>query len=195
MANGQLLDVTREIKLDHDNVRELFDRYKATTDPRTKKAIANTVIREMAVHSDAEEVSVYNDYAAVGLGDTATHNKEDHAEVKKLVYAADSHGFGKPDYDDILAKAVTAFDTHAREEETDQHPTLRQKLSLEDNDRIARAFLKARTAVPSRPHPWAPQSGGIAQKAAGAQGKLHDKVVETLTDRDFVDVKYTHPKF
>ena len=61
--------------------------------------------------------------------------------------------------------------------------------------RIARAFLEARTSVPSRPHPWAPQTGGIAQKAAGAQGKLHDKVVETLTDRDFVDVKYAHPEF
>ncbi|TFY62815.1 hypothetical protein EVJ58_g3630 [Rhodofomes roseus] len=195
MAGGQLLDVTQEIKLDHDNVRELFDRYKATSDAKTKRAIANTLIREMAIHSDAEEVSVYNDYATVGLGDVATHNKEDHAEVKKLVYAADSHGFDKPDYDDVLAKAVTAFDAHAREEETDQHPTLRQKLSAEDNNRIARAFLKARTMVPSRPHPWAPQTGGIAQKAAGAQGKLHDKVVETLTDRDFVDVKYTHPEF
>ncbi|KAH9930884.1 uncharacterized protein B0H18DRAFT_929974 [Fomitopsis serialis] len=194
MASAQLLDITREIKLDHDNVRELFDRYKTATDPKTKKAVANTLIREMAVHSDAEEVTVYNDYAAVGLGDVATHNKEDHAEVKKLVYAADSHGFGKPDYDDVLAKAVTAFDTHAREEETDQLPTLRQKLSPEDNDRIVRAFLKARAAVPSRPHPWAPQTGGIAQKAVGAQGKLHDKVVETLTDRDFVDVKYTHPE-
>ena len=77
---------------------------------------------------------MYNDYAAVGLGDVATHNKEDHAEVKKLVYAADSHGFGKPDYDDVLARAVTAFDTHAREEETDQLPVLRQKLSPQDND-------------------------------------------------------------
>jgi hypothetical protein len=43
--------------------------------------------------------------------------------------------------------------------------------------------------VPSRPHPWAPQSGGMAQKAAGMQGKLHDKVIETVLGRDFVDVK------
>ncbi|KZT74106.1 hypothetical protein DAEQUDRAFT_660867 [Daedalea quercina L-15889] len=195
MTGGQLLDVTQEIKLDHDNVRELFERYKSTTDAATKKAIANTLIREMAIHSDAEEVTVYNDYATIGLGDVATHNKEEHAEVKRLVYAADSHGFGEADYDDVLAKAVTAFDTHAHEEENDQLPVLRQKLSTEDNDRIARAFLKARTTVPSRPHPWAPQTGGIAQKAVGAQGKLHDKVVETLTDRDFVDVKHTHPTF
>ena len=41
---------------------------------------------------------------------------------------------------------------------------------------IARAFLKARTIVPTRPHPWAPQTGGVAQKAAGLQGAFHDKV-------------------
>ncbi|KZT63666.1 hypothetical protein DAEQUDRAFT_770409 [Daedalea quercina L-15889] len=167
MANAQL-DVTREIKLDHDNVRELFQRYKTTTDAPTKKAIANTIIREITVHSDAEEASVYNDYATVGLGSVATHNKEEHAEVKRLVSAAGAHGFDKSGYDDVLTKAFTAFDTHAREEETDQHPTLRQKLSAEDSDRIARAFLRARTSVP--------------QKAAAG-----------LTD--FVAVKYVHAAF
>lgn len=48
--------------------------------------------------------------------------------------------------------------------------------------------LKARTSVPARPHPLAPQTGG------GMQGKVLDKVVETVTDRDFVDVKYAHPE-
>ncbi|KZT67227.1 hypothetical protein DAEQUDRAFT_399413 [Daedalea quercina L-15889] len=169
MANAQL-DVTREIKLDHDNVRELFQRYKTTTDAATKKAIANTIIREITIHSDAEEASVYNDYATVGLGSVATHNKEDHAEVKRLVSAAAAYGFDKPGYDDVLAKAFTAFDTHAREEETDQHPTLRQKLSVQDSDRIARAFLRARTTVPG-------------------------KATAGLSESDFVSVKYAHAVF
>jgi hypothetical protein len=46
--------------------------------------------------------------------------------------------------------------------------------------------------VPSRAHPWAPQSGGVAQKLAGAQGKFHDKVIETVTGRDFVELKFQH---
>jgi hypothetical protein len=48
--------------------------------------------------------------------------------------------------------------------------------------------------VPTRPHPAAPQTGGIAQKAAGLQGSLHDKIVEKLGNRQFVDLKYTHPE-
>ncbi|RPD66426.1 hypothetical protein L226DRAFT_609269 [Lentinus tigrinus ALCF2SS1-7] len=187
------LEVTHEIKLDHDNVRDLFERYKQTTDLKQKALIANTLIREMAVHGDAEEVSVYNDYGALGLGDTASHNKEEHADIKKLVYDADATRLTKAEYDSILERAVTAFLTHAKEEEDEQHPLIRQKVTPEDNDRIARAFLKARTLVPTRPHPWAPQTGGIAQKAAGMQGAFHDKVVETVEGRQFVDLKYQHP--
>ncbi|CDO73569.1 hypothetical protein BN946_scf185014.g39 [Trametes cinnabarina] len=192
-TGGTYLDVTHEIKLDHDNVRDLFERYKAATDLNQKTIIANTLIREMAIHGDAEEISVYNDYSALGLADTAAHNKEEHAEIKKLVYDADATRVTKAEYDDVLQRAVTAFLTHAKEEEDEQHPLIRQKLSPEDNDKIARAFLKARTTVPTRPHPWAPQTGGIAQKAAGLQGALHDKVVETVEGRQFVDLKYQHP--
>ncbi|KAI0333538.1 hypothetical protein GY45DRAFT_1344001 [Cubamyces sp. BRFM 1775] len=187
------LDVTHEIKIDHDNVRDLFERYKATTDLNQKTTIANTLIREMAIHGDAEEVSVYNDYSGLGLGDTAAHNKQEHADIKKLVYDADATRMTKPDYDAVLERAVTAFLTHAKEEEDEQLPLIRQKLSPEENDKIARAFLKARTTVPTRPHPWAPQTGGIAQKAAGLQGAFHDKVVETVEGREFVDLKYQHP--
>jgi hypothetical protein len=72
-----LLDVAKEIKLDHDNVRDLFARYMppilvsiyssclpsslsftAATAVDEKAAIANTLIREMAIHSDAECVTL-----------------------------------------------------------------------------------------------------------------------------------------
>jgi hypothetical protein len=57
----------------------------------------------------------------------------------------------------------------------------------------ARKFLSARQKAPPRPHPMAPQTGGVAQKAAALQANLHDKVVEKLTSREFVDLKYQHP--
>ncbi|KAI0373411.1 hypothetical protein BV20DRAFT_735039 [Pilatotrama ljubarskyi] len=211
MSNN-LLEVTKEIKIDHDNVRDLFDRFKAATDLKEKAILANTLVREMAIHGDAEcvrvpahsdefgtdgpihrEVSVYNDYSALGLGDTAAHNKEEHAEIKRLVEAADKTSVEKPEYTDVIERAVTTFLTHAKEEEDDQHPLIRAKLSPEDNDKLARAFLKARKMVPRRPHPAAPQTGGLAQKAAGLQAHVHDKVVETVTGRDFAPLRFSHP--
>jgi hypothetical protein len=51
---GARLDLAKEIKIDHDNVRDLLARYQAADEPELKKALASTLIREMAVHGDAE---------------------------------------------------------------------------------------------------------------------------------------------
>jgi hypothetical protein len=70
-ASAGWLDVTKEIKIDHNNVRDLFSRcacvvasgtafayekrrYKAASELNEKKLIANTLIREMSIHGDAE---------------------------------------------------------------------------------------------------------------------------------------------
>jgi hypothetical protein len=57
---------------------------------------------------------------------------------------------------------------------------------------FARSFLAARKKVPTRPHPAAPQTGGAAQKLAGLQASVHDKIVEKLGGREFVDLKQQH---
>ena len=59
---------------------------------------------------------------------------EEHAEVKRQVYAADSHDFDAPDYGDVMAKAVTTFIDHALEEEEQQFSMLKAKLPPEESD-------------------------------------------------------------
>ena len=73
--NSQHLDVVQQIKIDHDNVRELCERYKAESNVDMKKAIANTLVREMSMHGDAEEMSIYLKYKELGLASEAEHNK------------------------------------------------------------------------------------------------------------------------
>ncbi|KAF9262558.1 hypothetical protein L218DRAFT_903474 [Marasmius fiardii PR-910] len=191
-----MLNIATEIKLDHDNVRargQLSSLFKAATTKDEKGILANTLIREMAIHSDAEEITLYNEFKKYGLGETAEHNKEEHAEVKRLVYEADDASLDDPNYDQTMTKAVTNFIKHAEEEEASQLPMMTSKLSPEQNDAIAREFIKARGMVPTRPHPSAPQTGGVAQKAVGMKGKFHDKIVEVLGRRKFTDLKYSHP--
>ncbi|KAL7413551.1 hypothetical protein BDY24DRAFT_388896 [Mrakia frigida] len=186
------LDVAKEVKIDHDNVRDLLERYQTASNLEEKKPIASTLVREMAIHSDAEEVSVYNLFLTKNMVTEAEKDKEEHAQVKKMVYRADTTSMESADYDQVLFNAVQAFLVHAKEEEDVQLPKLVSMLTQEENTKAAQDFLKTRTMVPSRPHPWAPQTGGVAQKLAGAQGKLHDKVVETVTGREFVGLKLEH---
>lgn len=49
-----------------------------------------------------------------------------------------------------------------------------------------------RKVVPTRPHPAAPQSGGVVQKVLGMATKPHDKIIETLQGRHFAELKYQH---
>lgn len=52
----------REIKVDHDNIRDLFERLKkahASKDVEEVEALANTIVRETAIHGEAEELPVY----------------------------------------------------------------------------------------------------------------------------------------
>ncbi|EIW63044.1 uncharacterized protein TRAVEDRAFT_141682 [Trametes versicolor FP-101664 SS1] len=158
--SSTLLDVTKEIKLDHDNVRDLFDRFTAATDLTEKASLAHTLVREMAVHGDAEERSVYLDYSILGLA--ADHNKEDHAEIERLVDAAGKTAVDKPEFAAVIARAVTTFLTHCKEEEDEQHPVMRQKLSPQDSDKLARAFLKARSKVSARSNASALQTASFA---------------------------------
>ncbi|KAJ8081871.1 hypothetical protein AAF712_004770 [Marasmius tenuissimus] len=194
MSSALVLDLAKEITLDHENVRDLFQRFQAAKNKEEKAPIANTLIREIAVHGDAEEMSVYNDLVQYGLENVADHNREEHLEVKRMVYEAENASIDSPDYDEIMSRAVTTFLKHSEEEEKDHLPKLVAALSPEENDALARKFLGTRMKVPSRVHPSAPVSGGIGQKAAQLQAMFHDKIVETINQRQFVEVKYAHPE-
>ncbi|TFY71003.1 hypothetical protein EVG20_g1993 [Dentipellis fragilis] len=172
------LDVTKEIKIDHDNVCDLWCRFCAVHALHfdEKVAIANTLMREMVAHSDAEETSVFNDYPHLGLPGAAERNKEMFAKVKHLVCDVST---ADPDYDIVLDKAVKNFIVHAVNEEDEQHPILLAHLTPEENDRVARAFIRA--------HKMA------SERATVETTDIQDKVVENTGRRQYVDVKFQHP--
>ncbi len=92
-----------------------------------------------------------------------------------------------------MAETVDAFLAHAIEKGTEQPQAPGRPCSGAERcksfrsfslgfdinfiaQKIARTFLKARRDVPLRPHPLAPQTGGMLQKAMGLHGKIQDKV-------------------
>ncbi|KAL0573646.1 hypothetical protein V5O48_008318 [Marasmius crinis-equi] len=185
-ANPAVLDVAREIILDHDNVRDLFERFKVAANVEEKVIIANTLIREIAIHSDAEEMSLYDYMGNYGLGQSAAHNREEHAEVKQLVYVALDAQVDRPDFEEIITRAVTTFLQHSQEEETQQLPQLVAALTPDQNDALAREFLGARIKVPSRLHPVEPEPE--------LQESFHSKITDAMWNRQFTNVKFAHPE-
>jgi len=190
---SQRLDILEQIKIDHGNIRDLYARYQATpaSDLNQRSMIVNTLIREAAIHSDAEELSVYRSLPL----HTLEHDKEEHAEIKRLMYEADVASVKSTEFDSILGRAVSAFLLHADEEERDQLPQLIRELTPEENSKLTLEFLETRKMVPTRPHPSAPQSGGAVQMVAGLGGSVQDKLIELVQGRKFVELKFQYPEF
>ncbi|RPD66433.1 hypothetical protein L226DRAFT_198817 [Lentinus tigrinus ALCF2SS1-7] len=137
------LDIIEILKTDEDNIHDLYIRWKAaqTTD---KIAIGNTLMREMFVHGDAKSISVYNSFEYnLGLKKDADMNRKVHDQIKQYILEADRAQPGSQEYDSAIKRAVDIFLQHSQAEDQ-QLRQAEKKLSVEESDKLARAFLKAR---------------------------------------------------
>ena len=131
--------------------------------------------------------------------------------VKRLVSEADTSAFNDPSYDMKLMKAVKVFMHHAEEEENDQLSKVKSMLSPEESDvsvellghifddliiltESSPRLPESAQDGPTHAHPMAPQSGGMAQMAAGAPAMMMDKAMDMMQGRQFVELKHQHPE-
>ncbi|KAK0559511.1 hypothetical protein OC861_006621 [Tilletia horrida] len=190
------LDLLREIKVDHDNIRYLKDSFDAAakdTDDKLMGRIAATMVREAAIHSDSEEMSVYKALDAHDLHAVAEHDRKEHQEVKQAFAKVDRMLMLGADIDELrqaVTEASSLFLHHAKDEEETQLPKLMEKISKGDMVELTKNFLGDRKKVPERPHPLAPQHGGITQAVAGMAAKPIDALVQAW--REHVPLKYHH---
>ncbi|GAA5972836.1 hypothetical protein JCM11641_003964 [Rhodosporidiobolus odoratus] len=219
-ASLSLLDPTlrSEVTLDHNNVKDLYTRYKSASSNEEKSTLVKLVrstssasldaifltfafcpfpalakvIRELATHSEAEEVSVYNVLEQKGLIKEGKELRDEHEQLEKVLYSVDWTKVDSSEFAPKFEHAIQLFIQHSDREEEEVLKQLEGKLSPEENDKLARDFLAKRHVVPTRPHPVAPQSGGLVQKVLGMATKPHDKILETLQGRSFADLKYQH---
>ncbi|CAE6422493.1 unnamed protein product [Rhizoctonia solani] len=187
------LDYYNEIMIDHNNVRDLHKRFIAAYKNKNEDLmnnIANTIVHEAALHSDGEELSIYKVLDAHGLHDAAEKDREEHQQVKQAMSHVDSNSvssLGIDEFANAVERACQMFIKHAEDEENIQYKQLSAKLSTEEKAKLAGDFLRAREMAPSRPHPSAPQDGGIGQKI---MAKPADAAVTAA--RSLVDLKYQH---
>ncbi|KAL7752837.1 hypothetical protein RI367_001840 [Sorochytrium milnesiophthora] len=147
------------IKIDHRSIFELYDRFLKTegrVDEQQK--IANELIREVAVHSAAEETTVYSAIQkSLSNGKSiADHLRSDHQEVKELLYDLDKQSVGDADYKPKLEKIIKNLRQHTKIEEEEELVKLRQATSAEEMITLGKKFEGIKAMVPTRPHPSAP---------------------------------------
>ncbi|KAJ3129201.1 hypothetical protein HK098_002185 [Nowakowskiella sp. JEL0407] len=164
-------------------VKDLYHRFISTTETDTdaRSKIANSIIKELAVHAVAEEVVIYpaieHNFGESGR-QIAEHNRAEHMKLKQNLQAVDMMKVYDDGYGKKLQEVIAEFNRHASEEEQTQMPQLKQKLGQEESVKLGTQFETIRASAPTHPHPSAPDKGGMWEAVVGMVTKPMDKLFD-----------------
>ncbi|KAJ3337606.1 hypothetical protein HDU93_000802 [Gonapodya sp. JEL0774] len=185
---------------DHESLRKLFARYKSSADEEERRRILNEYIREISLHSTAEEYVLYptlislasseSDASSLDIPARIEKERADHHRMKETMRPIDrllasgnevtnAEGFGfSPEVEQLLEETMEAFDRHMRGEEEVDLVLIKSKLRDEELVRLGREFEDSKLFSPTRPHPDVPESGGIAEKIVAASLGAVDRTLD-----------------
>ncbi|MCE3555384.1 hemerythrin domain-containing protein [Pseudonocardia sp. RS11V-5] len=162
----------------------LLEAIPATRVAQERRDMADTAIAEIVRHSVAEEMYVYpamSDALDHG-GDTVEHDKEEHNKLERIMKDLEGVDGDDPQFGILVADMTRALRHHA-EEEGQQFPKMRERMSNETLLELRRKVEAAKKIAPTRPHPDAPNAE-LFHKLAGPGVGLVDRLRDRLTGRE-----------
>lgn len=173
-------DVIADLEADHRRVEELFKSYRRTTDAQRPEVLQD-LVRELSVHAALEEQIVYPAVRAkLDQGtEEADHAIDEHQQIKRLLADLEKFDIGTPEHTDRFEGLVAAVQEHVAEEEGELLPQLRAALDPERLDQMASLVDKARSLMPTHPHPNVPGTA-TAQVLAAPLASMADHIRDFL---------------
>jgi len=176
-------DVVDILTTDHREVLDLVGQIP-TADPAQRRDMADTVIAELMRHSVAEEMYVYpamRDHLPDGES-KVQHDIEEHQQLEEVMKELESLDAADGRFLETLGRLESVLRDHVDDEERDQFPLLRARLSAEQLVELGQKVETAKKAAPTRPHPAAPHSE-LFHKMVGPGVGMIDRLRDKLTGR------------
>src|ERR1043166_3832756 len=187
------MDAITLLRKDHELVEQLFKQFEKLTEraQKSKKALVQKMIRELAVHSAIEEMLFYpavrmaalkaDTRAGEKLADTVLESLEEHHIVKWVLSELDGM---RPDDERFEAKVKVLTENvrhHIEEEQEEMFPKVQKLMDPAMLDELGQRMAKAKKLAPTRPHPRAPDTppGNLV---AGPMAAVMDKRKALLRD-------------
>ena len=169
---------------DHRRVEMLFGQLEARNGDA--RELVQQVIKELSVHSEAEEQVVYPALRErVPRGDVeAAFSVDEHQTARETMVKLDEMSPGDVRFPTLVTKLIQEVRGHVHDEETRRFAQLRQAMSQDELVELGRTVVALKKTVPTRPHPNAPHDGGVAQTVLGAATSVVDKVRDAVEARD-----------
>ncbi|MHB8717781.1 MAG: hemerythrin domain-containing protein [Candidatus Dormibacteria bacterium] len=153
---------------DHATARRLFRDYRRTGQRAhaAKRKLVDRIITELSVHAGIEETVFYPRLRAQDpeLLGHVLESLEEHHVVKLLCSELERMDPRDERFDAKVQVLSENVEHHMEEEEKDIFPRVRRAFRRDDLRVMGEDLAAARTVVPSRPHPHAPDQppGNVA---------------------------------
>src|SRR5215210_9477347 len=127
-------DVVDVLTTDHQEVVDLLQQIKVSTNTDERRDLADTVISELVRHSVAEEMYVYPVMRKhLPDGDEAVeHDVKEHKELEKTMKKLEGVSADDAEFSQLLGELETVLRDHIQDEESDQFPGLRAQIPREE---------------------------------------------------------------
>ncbi|RZS80001.1 acetyl esterase/lipase [Motilibacter rhizosphaerae] len=171
-------DIDHLIADDHAVVERQFQHLEAGRGNRA--VLVKQVSFELALHAFAEETVLYPIWLELGMRDENADARDEHGDIKELLVTLEHGEPGDADYEKAITDLIAITRHHVHDEEDEELPEFRQKVGAERMAQLGKEFLAAKRKAPTRPHPHAPDGGGI-EKVVGALAKPLDHARDLLS--------------
>ncbi|MCC5882997.1 MAG: hemerythrin domain-containing protein [Halomonas sp.] len=177
-------DVVDILTRDHREMEALLEQIKSAPDAEQRRDLTDTLIAEVVRHAVAEEMHLYPvmEKRIPGGEEESEHDKKEHDEIVQVMKQLEDADAAEPAFMDRVHKLDELLRHHAKDEEDDQFPQLRQRISHEDLVELGRKVEKAKQLAPTRPHPSAPHSE-LFHKTVGPGVGMVDRLRDKLSGR------------
>jgi hemerythrin superfamily protein len=168
------LDAITLLKDDHKAVEALFRKFEKAGDRayKTKRRLVDQIIRELSVHASIEEQLFYPTTRAhvESAQDEVLESLEEHHIVKWTLSELEKMDPQDERFDAKVTVLIESVRHHVKEEEQDMFPKVRKAMKAADLKGLGGRMEAAKEAVPTRPHPRAPDEppGNILAGSAAA---------------------------
>jgi hypothetical protein len=174
-------DITELVLAQHAEIKLRFDDL-LNGRPADRDTAFCELRRLLAVHETAEELITHPALRRTGDDgdDIVDRRLAEESEAKQALADLEKLGVEDPAF---LSRAVALRDAvvaHADQEEAEELPRLRDRLSAEIRQGMAVAFRAAEAAAPTHPHPHGPD-GALGNVVVGPAAAIADRVRDAIT--------------
>ena len=149
--------IIEELKQDHDEVRQLLADVESATGEQRRDQFQR-LVGELIRHEVSEEEILRPVSKRLAGEQIAKARIQEESEAEGLLKEMEKLDPATREFAQKLAKLRTEVERHARAEETEEFPKVQQNEKPEQLQRMARAYLAAKTLAPTRPHPSTPNT-------------------------------------